>query len=517
MLESFTISPDTVNITTGGVVKTSILTTSRGNFGSTGATTAGVTQFWFLGNGMLFPSTTEANRHVTWHTPGALSKLYVRVIANTTTLASTLTVRKNGADDAITITIPAATTGVFEDISNIVTIADGDELCYKTVSGGTGVVTFSLMSLLFDEAANTVTITKQIAMGSAATTSNTTQFMQISGDRSGTSAVEANMETRMKQAGVFKNAWLYVSANAKTTSTPVTFRKNRTDTAITWTIPAGTTGIYEDTTNPISVTAEDEVDWKIVYALDAANITIENIAIDFENPDGYHFPVAGSTGATSDITQDFGTTNYYVVGGGAREITVEADQKLKTRIPVTYSGLTIHGQVNTINGPTTVKFRKNGSDGNQIINIGSAVAGWQSDDVNTDLCDNNDEVDIEITTGGSSGAITIRNISLMSQGTGGALRYFRTVSEVGVDNLDAVFVRIRIALIETAFVIADTIVKRLFAKRSVNDNVITLPDEIFPEVKRTLSESDVIVIDNLSQVLRKSIQALSNSVAFADV
>ena len=513
--ESFTISPDTVNITTGGVVKTSILTTSRGNFGSTGATNAGATQFWFLGNGMLFPSTVEANRHVTWHTPGILSKLYVRVVTNTTTLASTLTVRKNGADDAITITIPSATTGVFEDISNIVTVADGDELCYKTVSGGTGIVTFSIMSVLFDEAANTVTITKQIAMGRGATTSNTTQFMQISGDRSGTSAVEANMETRIKQAGVFKNAWLYVSANAKTTSTPITFRKNRTDTGITWTIPAGTTGIYEDVTNPISVTAEDEVDWKIVYALDAANITIENIAIDFENPDGYHFPVAGSTGATSDITQDFGTTNYYVISGAMREVTVESEQKLKTRIPVTYSGLTIHGQVNTINGNTTVKFRKNNTDGNQIINIGSGVAGWQSDDINTDLCDNNDELDIEITTGGSSGTITIRNISLMSQGTGGALRYFRTISEVGVDHLDAVLVRIRIALIETVIAIADTIVKRLFAKRSVNDNIITLPDEIFPEVKRTLSESNVIVIDNLNGI-KKVTQALSNSIAFAD-
>ena len=346
------------------------------------------------------------------------------------------------------------------------------------------------------------------------TTSGSTQYLQISGDRSGTSAIEANMESRMKAPGIYKNARIYVSANAKTTDTVVTFRKNRTDTAITWVIAAGFVGIKEDTTNTVSVAAEDEVDWKVVYATDTANITIENLAIDFESTDRIHFPVAGSTGATSDITQDFGTTNYYAIGGAMREVTVESEQKLKPRLPFTYFGLTLHAQVNTCNGATTIKFRKNGADGNQLITIPATTAGWQSDDINLDPVLATDEIDIEVTTAGTSGTLTIRNMSLMSQGLLVGVAYFRTITEpVGTvgDTLTSALRQAR-TITEGAIVILDSITRRLAARKTISEPVVSISDTIAVAVTylRTITEGIISISDSLLLRVRLTITELQS-------
>jgi hypothetical protein len=390
----------------------SLLTTTRPNFSATGATTAGQTQYWFVGNAILNPSTVEVNRRTPWRSTGVLSKLLVKVIANTTSLASSLYLRKNGIDTDLGVTIAAGFVGVKEEITIDVSIAAGDALVYKSVSGGTGTLTFSVISIIFNATTNCVT--KQIAMGRPATTSASTQFTQITGDRSGTSAVEANMEARIKKPGVYKYAYVYVSANAKTTPTTLTFRKNRLDTAITWTIASGFVGPLENTSTSIIVAAEDEVDWKIVYATDTANITIELIALDFESDD-YTFISAGCSGATADITQDFNTTNYFVLGGATREAPNEAEQTYKTRLPLEISNLSIHGQVNTCNGNSTIKFKKNGVYSNQAITIGPTVAGWQADDINIDTITEEDQVVIEVSTGGTAGILTIRNMGVWAK------------------------------------------------------------------------------------------------------
>ena len=512
-----TVDPDTLIVTPPAeTITSSILTTSRGNFGATGATTAGATQYWFCGNGMLFPSTTEANRQIPWHSPGVFSKLYIRIIASTTSADSTVVLRKNGVDQLLKITIGAGYVGPLEDTVNEIAIADGDNVCLKTVSGGTGTMTFSIMSVLFKPDDGS-TVTKEIAMGRAATTSATTQFVQITGDRSGSSAVEANMESRMKAPGIYKNASLFVTANAKTTDTVVTFRKNRTDTAITWTIVAGFTGRKEDTTNPITVAAEDEVDWKIIYATDTANITIENFGIDFEGTNRIHFPVAGAAGAASDITQDFGTTNYYVVGGAMREVTVESEQKLKTRLRFTYFGLTLHAQVNTVNGPTTIKFRKNGSDGNQRITIPASTAGWQSDAINLDPVDDIDEIDIEVTTAGTSGTVTIRNMSLMSEGALAGLVYARTItepSELPDDTLTSITRQLR-TITEPTILILDSVTRRLAAKITTSEPVMSISDTITVSVAylKTITEGTISISDSVLLRVRRTITEVGTSIS----
>ena len=41
----------------------------------------------------------------------------------------------------MTLTIPTATTGEFEDTTNEVSVVAGDEVVFETISGGTGTMT----------------------------------------------------------------------------------------------------------------------------------------------------------------------------------------------------------------------------------------------------------------------------------------------------------------------------------------------------------------------------------------
>lgn len=93
--------------------------------------------------------TTENNARVYLNLAGTLSKLYIAVSANSYTGAATLTLRKNGVDTGLTVSITAATTGYFQDTTNSVTVADGDYLTLSLVGGTANTMTFGTVGMVF--------------------------------------------------------------------------------------------------------------------------------------------------------------------------------------------------------------------------------------------------------------------------------------------------------------------------------------------------------------------------------
>jgi hypothetical protein len=113
---------------------------------------ANSTAYWAI-SGSLGPSSTENFRNIVMPVAGTLKNLYIR---NGTTQSGTgsivFTLRKNGADTAITITFTssdgAATTK--SDTTNTVSVAVGDLICIKAVnaapsSASGNFVSFSLL------------------------------------------------------------------------------------------------------------------------------------------------------------------------------------------------------------------------------------------------------------------------------------------------------------------------------------------------------------------------------------
>ena len=121
------------------------------------------------------------------------------------------------------------------------------------------------------------------------------------------------------------------------------------------------TGIFEYTASSIAVAADDEICWLFTTGTGTFSISVQMIAVEYEatnTTDGYIG--SGSMGATAEITQAGGVTNYYILGGGFKEaITNETQAQLKTREAFTFHNLTITVRANAANASSTFKFRKN--------------------------------------------------------------------------------------------------------------------------------------------------------------
>jgi hypothetical protein len=97
--------------------------------------------------------TTESDVEMVLRGSGTIRNLYGVSIANTATADTVFTMRKNGADQSLTLTLPATTTGTFSDTTNSFTFVDGDIITMKSVRGAaTGSGTFISMAyeILYD-------------------------------------------------------------------------------------------------------------------------------------------------------------------------------------------------------------------------------------------------------------------------------------------------------------------------------------------------------------------------------
>ena len=386
-----------------------ILTSSRGNFGAAGTTTAGATQYWKLATSALVPLTSEATQELPYQ-PGTISKLYVRIIANSTSAPSSLMVRKNRGDTLMTVPIPAGFVGELDDTVNTLTIVAGDKLDYRTISGGTGTFTMSLISVIFDATTNCVT---KLAFAHAnSLVASTSQYMPLSGSRSGSATTEASIEHTIKVPGTAKNAYAIASANPRTDPTIITLRKNRVGTALTFTYGAAEVGIKQDTTNPIDYAVDDEVTWQMTTGASVGNLSI-SLSIDYETATGHGFITAGSTGSTADITVGPSVTEYYTVGGAVIEgTTLEADAQMRVRERFTFSLLTLYHRANTITAPSTFTLRKNGEDTALTVTIGASAVGYAVDGDHTVDFEPNDLICYKLTTGATGTLLTIEQMAV---------------------------------------------------------------------------------------------------------
>ena len=392
-----------------------LLTASRTQAANAGISTAGSTRYSFVGNsGIVGLHATEVFRQVAYRSPGRFSKLYVRVASNTTSAESSVTIRKNGADTGMSVSIPAATDGEFTDLTHILDIVAGDKLSAKVVSGGTGTFSLSILSVVFD--ADTNSVTKNILTGFNVSSATTSTFEPISGYHSAQSTTDTNSEQTIKVAGTAKNAYFHVSSNARTTNTTITLRKNQTDTAISVTYAAGETGVKEDTSNTVSYSPDDEINWEITTSTGSETMSLLILAVEYETTTSQGLVTAGTVGSAAEITLTPGTTNYLVVGGGAVEgITTESEAQMIARERFTLSNLTVRARVNTVSANSTVRLRKNGANGNQLINIGPGATGFISDNTNLDTFEVGDTLDYQIITGATGTLLTISQLAVITK------------------------------------------------------------------------------------------------------
>ena len=98
---------------------------------------ASSTEYGGFGGGLQFLAEQNVPFYIS--SDGTISKLYLNILnAQSATGSNVITVRKNGVDTPLTVTIPAGgAAGVYSDTTNSFTVSEGDILTYKLVNSAT--------------------------------------------------------------------------------------------------------------------------------------------------------------------------------------------------------------------------------------------------------------------------------------------------------------------------------------------------------------------------------------------
>lgn len=370
---------------------------------TTGATGSNVLagydfHYIFASGPLADPQTTEAVRRVRHRTPGVWSGMFVDVISNTIASgSSTVTSRINGATGGQSISIPFGATGHFEDASGSDSIAAGDDVGFRVAGGPSGTaICLRTLGGAFAASSNTVT---RMSTCSDSLLTTTAYFGGVTGTTLGTT--ESLYQTLIKTPATFKNASVYVDSNSRNGDSVMVLRVNGADTALTITIPASTTGTFEDTTHSVAVVDGDLVCWRLQAAGSSGGCSCITLGVDQETTDG-----TATFSGWRQVPLSPGTTTYVPILGG-QNVASETDAAHRVQVTGTLSRLSYCPVSNSLNGDTTLRLRINGGYGNQIVTIAAGVTGQIEDSSGSDVVSAGDDIAIEIdTSASSSGAMT---------------------------------------------------------------------------------------------------------------
>ncbi len=260
----------TLNDTTGN--NTLIASTNLLGGETFGPADLGVTTYAAV-LGRCLSNVTEASTRYTVRNAGTYSNLRVFVSANSAVGSSTVRFRKNTANGNQSFSIAGGATGSFEDTTNSDTVVSGDIINYQVVVPDL----FLRMRVMQSK----VVTTNQImaAMGGAIGVS-ADNYVPANGNAGvNVSTTEAFTQKTARSAFTASKMYVNVTSHGLTSGVNIYFRLNGVNSALTVSIPQSTTGIFEDTTNNVSVVSGDLYNFFIDHGGGAGSISL--IAIGF--------------------------------------------------------------------------------------------------------------------------------------------------------------------------------------------------------------------------------------------
>jgi hypothetical protein len=228
------------------------------------------------------PATSSANAtdlavSFTVGTPGILQNLYVRVIANTNTLATTVSTRLNSGAGTLTTSIATTLTGVFEDTSHTDPVAVGDLVNYNFSTGaGSGACTFRNAVEFFTNSNQS-----HFICGGGSTTTQlkaVTTFYGIGGNLTA-DTTEANLKCKAQLPMLLSGLQIRVVTNTVTATSTLTLRKNGANATQTNSIGSGATGLFQDSTHTDLIIATDELNYQLVTGSTGTSMIIGTIGM----------------------------------------------------------------------------------------------------------------------------------------------------------------------------------------------------------------------------------------------
>ena len=381
--------------------------TERSIAGAVGvATYATASTVWygaFGGDGAsTVPNTTEANAQVKFRGTGTLVKLRVNINANTRATATVVTVRKNGADTGLTISIGAGVTGTLVDSVNTASFAAGDTWDYS-ISTGTGAGSIRICSVAAELQTSTQTFTQQCSFG--ALTSSVQRAMGFWGSLVNTGA-DSGISGVALESATISNLQVIVSANASAGFT-VKSRKNGADGNQVVTVGSTLTGIFEDITNTDTLVAGDT--YNAMTSNPAASITITACAVKYLGATANRAPLSAGSNTTALAS---GATRYSGMFGRSLDASTEGNVQTAAPLAGILSKLSCNVRTNASTAGATLVSRINGVSGTQAVSITASTTGLFQDLTHTDAFSEGDL--LSTMASGSNGNIDFSWVGMLN-------------------------------------------------------------------------------------------------------
>lgn len=389
---------------------------SSGNTIVTPSTTT-PTYFVIGSSGRMQNSTSiETDIQTPYFAPGTIRKFSAYVSVNNLTVSTTIRLRKNGLNANSVLTIPAGGTGLFEDNVNVDTVGNNvpDFFCVEMLSpDNTANNTLSMTILSFDfEPTDNIAVTRLVGRGrNTHATASATRYGNFVGGIT-TNSTEGLSRIRMGKSGRFRKFAVFISANPRTTDTIVRLRVNAIDTSIMVTIPAGVSGWFYDTVDEERVDIGDQVGLGVTTGAGTEGIQFEINSMEFVSDDRFSTMIYSTT-PTGNTTVNGLSTLYAPISGNANSFSESGAVNIRSKIrnKSIFSNLEILITTATIDGTVTVRFLKNGANGNQVISVPPNTSGRFVDDSYTDIIDANDLVEYTVH---NSSTTTTNSVQLRS-------------------------------------------------------------------------------------------------------
>lgn len=370
---------------------------------------SGTTYFNPFSTAFITSSATEANREGKTMYAGVLSDYNIRIITASTT-NSTLVSRKSTVTQNASITLPANTTGIFSDRNARDTIASGEFWAIQ-VTTGTGGLTATAFSVCYRPSSNTQSF---IASQSTADLSGATTNYRLAWGgamNSGASLTEVQANLDVGVAGTFKNIYAYVPINTKGFNVTYRLRKNTANGNLVFTIPALTTGFYEDNANSDTVVAGDDVCNSRVASSGTGSYSVAQSGITFETTTGHSLFNAGIVSGTV-VNQAL--TRYINLGGYPTVNATETSASINLNTAGVLSKGCVNMRTNTVTATSTLRTRKNAANGNISISITASTTGQFLDGSNSDVYSESDLLCWQLVAGTGGTSMSIGGISLVN-------------------------------------------------------------------------------------------------------
>lgn len=354
----------------------------------------------------LAVSTGTGDGAFQFKTAGLLKYMKLSMAVNGAGSSTIVSIRKNGVDTSLSITVPAATTGIYTDYTNEVTVDVDDEMEFYVDRGSLS--SFSHLSVDFSTNGKCVSILGNSILTTLSTASVTRFYSLVNSSLEAVTTHDSRVGMRVEAPITAKNLMVRINSNARTTTTTFRFVNNpgvNGNQVIS--VGSGLTGDFWDTTNSDVLVVDDLPCFSVTTGSGTQQIRWTVMKVDLVS-EPYHY-----TAYVRDINSNLSPTNtrYFNLFASNTIVQTESFVQYKIRSDGLFKNLRCFVRTNTKASTSTITLRINSTNTSITVSIPAATTGTFTDLTNTEIFRVGDEVNYSFVPGGA-GNFTLSYISL---------------------------------------------------------------------------------------------------------